>query len=74
MNLKQELQDLANLNEEKLKQVIEILKKEASNKKRYCNLDEYLYDKSIINWLSAQGLEVIESTCQREGDFLTVRW
>ena len=37
-------------------------------------LDYSLYDKNVINWLKKEGFEVTETTDQRDGDFITIKW
>lgn len=32
------------------------------------------YDKNTIYWLEAEGFNVVETSDQREGDFITVKW
>jgi hypothetical protein len=75
MNFKEELQTLAgNHNSPKLEHVKTILKKVASNGDKTTILDSNLYDKWVVNWLKAQGFEVVEICDQRQGDFLRVGW
>jgi hypothetical protein len=75
MTFKEELESLTvNYNSPKLEDVKQKLKQTASNGERTITFDSKFYDKHVINWLVSQGLDVKETSDQREGDFIRVSW
>jgi len=75
MGFKEELQTLTkSYNSPKLEKVKEILRKQASEGKNSITLQQHQYDKWVVNWLKAQGLNTKTISDQREGTYLTVSW